>query len=104
MKFNAIKCKGIHMGRSIHNCTCIVMDSKWAATQKMKFWSCRGLFSRDISPVLSFGCKDTSAYLALLEKNETENLIMSLLNWEFFMHFLLCFLRKNIAELGSFTF
>lgn len=40
MKFNVIKCKGIHMGRSIHNCTCTVMDSKWAATQKMKVWSC----------------------------------------------------------------
>lgn len=72
MKFNVIKCKGIHMGRSIHNCTCIVMDSKCAATQKMKFWSFCVLFSWDISPVLSFGCKDKSAYLALLEKNETE--------------------------------
>lgn len=52
---------------------------------------------------ISFGSKDTSAYLALLEKNETENLIMSLLNLEFFMHVLSGLLRKNIAELGSST-
>lgn len=58
MNFNVIKCKGIHMGRSSHNCTCIVMDAKWAAAQKMKFWSCCGLFSWDISPILSFGCRE----------------------------------------------
>lgn len=77
MKFNVIKCKEIHMGRSTHNCTCIVMDSKWAAAQKMKFWSSCGLFSWDISWLLSFGYKDTSAYLALLEKNETQPCISS---------------------------